>query len=338
MRHSKLKFSIPGLAIVCILAFGVQAPLAASDDPEKSLHHSAIQEVLAMAEAGVDEEVILLRLEAIPEVPELNGQAIAALKKKGLSRSVLLRLVERGQEPRKSDEPQPARPAPEVADPPVAEPADRRPAPKRVEPADRRPAPKVADKTDSRPTPAVADKADPRPAPRAVPTVARPGEQESTPRIQVDVQARFPIHYAEVLIGDRRVATQGELLEGESEPGFFLSRPRNLLRQGSATLFEGTVAAGTYRVAVGVAHTEILSDPNDEWSEYSRQSYATAVVPATVGAPDPLGSEDPRPVCDVSPGEVCVVTVRVTRSRRAPAGSASRYALDFDTRIVAAQP
>lgn len=314
MRRSNRSIPIPGFAIVCLLASGAQAPLSASDDPETVVDHSAIQEVLAMAEAGVDEEVILLRLEAIPEVPELNGQAIAALKKKGLSRSVLLRLVERSQELERSHEPLPAQPAPTVADEEA-----------------QRPAPAVVIRETQRPVPAVAQVEDQRPA-------ADEEDQESAPRIRIEVQAKFPIHYAEVLIGDRRVATQGELLDGESEPGFFLPRPRNLLRRGSATLFDGAVAPGTYRVAVGVARTEVLSDPNDEWSEYSRQSYATSIVPAAVNEPEGLSDNDSRPVCDISPGEVCIVTARVIRSRAAPADSAGGYAVEFGTRIAAAQP
>lgn len=81
--------------VVAFLLF-VLAPTWGGGD-EEAIHpsHPAVAEILAMAEAGVGDAVIVARIERMEEVPALDGQSLAALKRQGISDVVLEALVRR---------------------------------------------------------------------------------------------------------------------------------------------------------------------------------------------------------------------------------------------------
>jgi hypothetical protein len=75
------------------LGLATSVGLAAASD---ALHNPAVQEVLVMADAGLEQSVIFARVEAIGAFPELDGHDLAELKRRGVSDAILLRIIELG--------------------------------------------------------------------------------------------------------------------------------------------------------------------------------------------------------------------------------------------------
>lgn len=88
----------PALRSTWILWVVASTLLATADPPRAELRQDpmgapAVQEVVAMLEAGLGEEVIVARVAQLSDVPELTGQILSALKDRGATDRVLLALI-----------------------------------------------------------------------------------------------------------------------------------------------------------------------------------------------------------------------------------------------------
>lgn len=284
------------LATSILLAAGLTAPFAATAIADTALENPAVREILAMTEAGVGEAVILARIAQIDSWPELTGEEIAALKKKKVGDRVLLRLVER------------AGAAPETRPEPRSEPEP--------EPSQR-----------SEPAPAPAPVPAPPPAEPDGATAATAAE--TPPRLRVELTTDFPVHWVEVRVDGRRVAELGELLSGESEPAGILSPPVRLRFRDSRVVYEGDVKPGERRVEVSYAVTEVEADPDDEWSEYSRQSYASAGVWASGKRPEGRWTAAKSAKCVARAEQTCHVIAKTSRKAKTRFGGDPVYGLSY---------
>ena len=277
-------------ALWILLVAGLMAPLtAAIAIADTALEHPAVREILAMTEAGVGEAVILARIDQIDSWPELTGEEIAALKKKNVGDRVLLRLVERAGVD--------SEPEPEPQFEPAAAPV---------------PAP-------------VSPSAEPAEAVEAVEATAA----ESPPRLRVELATDFPIHWVEVWVDGRRVAELGELLSGESDPAGILSPPARLRFRDSRVVYEGDVEQGERRVEVSYAVTEVEADPDDEWSEYSRQSYSSAGVWASGKRPEGRWTAAKSAKCVARAEQTCHVIAKTSRKAKTRFGGEPVYGLSY---------
>jgi len=80
---------------VALLAVTIALTLpAAAQESPSALDNPAIQEVLAMVEAGVSKDVMTARITKIGAFPELDGRELAELKRRGIPDSVLLLMLQ----------------------------------------------------------------------------------------------------------------------------------------------------------------------------------------------------------------------------------------------------
>lgn len=84
--------------IVFAAAAWTAAPAQIAPGPSKVLDDPAIREIIAMTEAGIGPQVIIERIRQIPRIPQLDGDALAELKKMGVADLVLFELVKRSEE------------------------------------------------------------------------------------------------------------------------------------------------------------------------------------------------------------------------------------------------
>lgn len=80
--------------VIALYLYGVLISSSAAAQTDPVLEHPVIREVVEMVEAGVGDEVIIARIGQMSDLPSLSGDAIAALKRKGVSDRVLLELVQ----------------------------------------------------------------------------------------------------------------------------------------------------------------------------------------------------------------------------------------------------
>ena len=150
-------------------------------------------------------------------------------------------------------------------------------------------------------------------------------------RLRVVVRAGFPVTAWTIAVDGRPVRSEGSVLRDAGGAGEIITRPRRV-RLGNDAVWEGNVPAGPHRVEVGFAVTEVVSDPNDEWSEYSREHYASAGV----SAPGPLAAlPDLAPGravrCEVPAGGTCTVTATLEKHRRSRFVGRSTYSVTYRT-------
>ncbi len=279
--------------LATILIVTAASAAAGGQPPEEVPDHPALAEVVAMAAAGVSDEVILTRLEQLGSVPELDGHAVAALRTAGVSDRVLLRLVQMAGEPDAS-------PAPAPAEKPAKPEALTSVAPGPVQPEAPPPEPPPA-------VPEHATKKATGQLPAAAPV--------SGGRIIVEIERSFPIHYVEVVVDGRRVLERGQLYSGASEMGQLLRRPPAIDEPDEFVAYVGWVVPGEHTVSVGYAVTEVISDPEDEWHEASSERYRTGGV---LVDPTVLDSDAISPAttvqCDLEASQICTVHVELARS------------------------
>ena len=285
------------LAILLILVMPCAVAVAAVGAlPDGVPEHPALAEVVAMAEAGVADVVILKRLDQIQSVPELDGHALAALRSAGVTDRVLLQLVEMAGtavSPPLAEPPQPQAPPPQpmTSTPPAARPDTSTPPRKPPEPA-----------TVVQPV-AASD-----PPPMAAAPV-------SGGRVVVAVERSFPIHYLEVVLDGKRVLEEGQLYLGKSEDGQFLRRPAPLDEPEDGVVFVGWVVPGEHTVSVGFAATEVVSDPEDEWHEASAEEYVTGgVLVNPSGVDNETVTQAETIHCRVEPSDICRVQMKLERT------------------------
>ncbi len=83
----------PVLVALLAVTIALTLPAAAQEKPS-AFDNPAVQEVLAMVEAGVSENVMTARIEKIGAFPELDGRELAELKRRGVPDSVLLLMLQ----------------------------------------------------------------------------------------------------------------------------------------------------------------------------------------------------------------------------------------------------
>lgn len=269
------------LVLLALVLLWIPAFAQAAQD-SKGLDDPAIKELMAMVEAKIADDVIMARLSKLA-VPELTGQQLAELKKRGVSDRVLGALVTI---------------------------AGRRSTPKPV------PKPPAA-------------QASPAPTGQKAPPEADL-LPEGMGRVRIIFKSPFPVTRYEALIDGRRVAERGDVLDGESEPGQFLPRPGRIRIKGGETVYQGELPAGDHQILAGFAVSEVESDPNDEWSEFSRERYLSRGIRAAerAAAGKDWGANTPA-VCHLKEGQTCVVTVTFGKRRTRMFGGRSAYTVRY---------
>lgn len=188
---------------------------------------------------------------------------------------------------------------------------------------------------DSEPEPEPQSEPAAAPVPAPVSPSAEPAEAveataaESPPRLRVELATDFPIHWVEVRVDGRRVAELGELLSGESDPAGILSPPARLRFRDSRVVYEGDVKPGERRVEVSYAVTEVEADPDDEWSEYSRQSYSSAGVWASEKRPEGRWTAAKSAKCVARAEQTCHVIAKTSRKAKTRFGGEPVYGLSY---------
>ncbi|HHN74982.1 MAG TPA: hypothetical protein ENK10_07105 [Acidobacteria bacterium] len=188
--------------------------------------------------------------------------------------------------------------------------------------------------TPETPAPAPAPREIPPPA-SATPPPAESGEPfpEGMGRLVVEFRAPFPVTSLEVVVDGKRVASRGEVIEGQSEPAQFLERPARLSLKKGEVVYDELIPAGRHEILAGFAVTAVESDPEDEWSEYSRERYVSRGVRAERRT-TPLSAwgVNPGVSCEIAQGETCRVVVELQRRRSRRTGGGTAYGLRYQLR------
>ncbi|MDQ7087047.1 MAG: hypothetical protein Q9Q13_03945 [Acidobacteriota bacterium] len=152
-------------------------------------------------------------------------------------------------------------------------------------------------------------------------------------RLVVEFRSPFPVSFLEVVVDGKSVATRGEMLEGASDPGQFLARPARLSIKKGEVIYEELLPAGSHEILAGFAVTSVESNPDDEWSEYSRERYTSRGVRAERRTtPLPAWGANPGATCEIVEGETCRVIVELQRRRSRHRGGGSAYGLKYRLR------
>ena len=137
--------------------------------------------------------------------------------------------------------------------------------------------------------------------------------------IRVQAESGFPVSYWEVVVNGRTVAEDGEVRPPIVEDAAEL--PARLALRGPETLFEGDVAPGRHLVYAGFAVT--------------RGTSRQVTTRVRAGEVDRTLEQNRGTVCNVDPGELCIVTVRFRKdgSGWLPGGPAV-YVVSYDALVV----
>jgi len=173
--------------------------------------------------------------------------------------------------------------------------------------------------------------------PSPTPAAAESGvvAEETHGGVRVVINRGVRITYAEVAIDGEIVEHAGKLWEGKSDPGVMLRRPAVLRGDQIFTAYEAALEPGIHEVSVGFAFSTVASDPNDEWGEYSGESYVTRGIRA-IGEPleNQKDGDNPGAECTITEGQICEVTAHLQSRKPTPLGGLPEYGISYDTRII----